>query len=65
MREINRDVNQQSRARQKSILNEMAQRGVLGSGMELAAQLKGEQADTSRAAEASDRAPHSTRFWFS
>lgn len=56
MREIQRDVGQQARARQKSILSEMAQRGTLGSGMELAAQLKGEQQSIAESAEASDRA---------
>jgi len=54
-RQIERDVNQSSRARQKSILNEMAQRGTLGSGMELAAQLKGNQQAMAAEAEASDR----------
>jgi hypothetical protein len=42
-REIQRNVSQDSQARQKSILNAMASRGVLGSGMELAAQLQGNQ----------------------
>ena len=54
-RQIGRDVNQSAKARQKSILSQMAQRGVLGSGMELAAQLKGEQQSINAEAEASDR----------
>lgn len=54
-RDIGRDVSQSARARQRSILNEMAQRGTLGSGMELAAQLSGEQRAASQEAEASDR----------
>jgi hypothetical protein len=56
MRDVKRDVNQNARARQKSILNEMAQRGVLGSGMELAAQLKGEQQSIDAEASASNKA---------
>jgi len=56
MREIKNEINQNARARQKSILNEMAQRGVLGSGMELAAQLKGEQQSIDSEASASNRA---------
>lgn len=42
-REIQRTVSQDAQARQKSILNAMASRGTLGSGMELAAQLQGNQ----------------------
>jgi hypothetical protein len=42
-REIQRTVSQDAQARQKAILNAMASRGVLGSGMELAAQLQGNQ----------------------
>ena len=42
-REIQRTVSQDAAARQKAILNSMAQRGVLGSGMELSAQLQGGQ----------------------
>jgi len=56
MREMQRDVGQSDVARRKSILNDMAQRGVLGSGMELAAQLQGQQESAESAAEASDRA---------
>jgi hypothetical protein len=53
-REINREVNQQSQARQKAILNSMASRGVLGSGMELAAQLQGEQQSIDQASRAGE-----------
>jgi len=56
MRDVKREVNQNARARQKSILNEMAQRGVLGSGMELAAQLKGDQQSIDAEASASNKA---------
>jgi len=56
MREINRDVNQNAKARQRSILNDMAQRGALDSGMQLAAQLKGEQMSMDQASSSSDRA---------
>lgn len=55
MRQIQRQTGQQARARQLAVLNDMAQRGALGSGMELAAQLQaGQQADQA-ASEASDR----------
>ena len=53
-REVNREVNQQSQARQKAILNAMASRGVLGSGMELAAQLQGEQQSIDQASRAGE-----------
>jgi hypothetical protein len=44
-REVQRTVSQDAQARQKAILNNMSSRGVLGSGMELAAQLQsGQQA---------------------
>jgi len=56
MRQIQREVGQSDVARRRTLLNEMAQRGVLGSGMELAAQLEGQQQSASQAAEASDRA---------
>lgn len=42
-REVQRTVSQDAQARQKAILNSMANRGVLGSGMELAAQLQSNQ----------------------
>jgi len=53
-REVQREVNQQAQARQKAILNQMASRGVLGSGMELAAQLQGEQQSIDQASRAGD-----------
>lgn len=53
-REINREVNQQAQARQKAILNEMASRGVLGSGAELAAKLQGEQQSIEQASRAGE-----------
>lgn len=53
-REIDRNVNQQAQARQKAILNAMASRGVLGSGMELAAQLQGEQQSIEQASRAGE-----------
>jgi len=53
-REINREINQSAQARQKAILNAMASRGVLGSGMELAAQLQGEQQSIDQASKAGD-----------
>lgn len=55
MRTLSRQVGADEQARQASILNEMAQRGVGGSGQELAARLASSQASTGRAAEASDR----------
>lgn len=54
-REVNREVNQQSQARQKAILNAMASRGTLGSGMELAARLQGEQQSLDQASRAGDQ----------
>jgi hypothetical protein len=54
-RQMQRDVGQQAQARQKAILNSMASRGVLGSGMELAAQLQGEQQSIDQASDQSDR----------
>lgn len=56
MREIRRDVGQSAKARRDAILANMAQRGVLGSGMELAAQLQGEQQAVQAESEAGDRA---------
>lgn len=52
---LRRDVGQQEKARQQSILQNMEQRGIGGSGAELAAQLSSSQASTQRAAEESDR----------
>lgn len=54
-REMNRMVDRSNTARQKAILNEMAQRGVLGSGMELAARLAQQQDTAEQAAAAGDR----------
>lgn len=54
-REMKRSVDQSNQARQKAILNEMAQRGVLGSGMELAARLKAQQDSAEQASAAGDR----------
>lgn len=54
-RQIQRKTDSADVARRKSILNEMAQRGVLGSGMELAAKLQGAQDSTQTQAEANDR----------
>lgn len=54
-RDIQRTVNQSNQARQKAILNQMASRGVLGSGMELAAQLQSSQQAADQQAQASDR----------
>lgn len=54
-REIQRDVSQSDAARRKAILQQMAQRGVLGSGMELAAQLDQAQDTAEQQAAASDR----------
>lgn len=56
MRQINREVEQNAKARRDAILSEMAQRGVLGSGMELQAQLAGNQQAMQEEANASDRA---------
>lgn len=53
-RQVNRDISQQSVARRNAILNQMASRGVLGSGMELAAQLQGEQQSVDAASKAGD-----------
>lgn len=54
-RQIQRKTDSSDIARRKSILNEMAQRGTLGSGMELAAKLQGAQDSTQNQAEANDR----------
>lgn len=56
MRQVHRETGQMGKARRDAILSEMAQRGVLGSGMELAAQLKGEQDVANVASQESDRA---------
>lgn len=53
-REIRREIDQSAAARQKAVLNQMAQRGVLGSGMELAAQLSAQQEAADRQSRAGD-----------
>lgn len=54
-RQMQRQVDNADVARRKSVLNQMAQRGVLGSGMELAAQLQSAQEATQNQSDASDR----------
>lgn len=54
-RQIERGAAQSGKARREAILSEMAQRGVLGSGMELAAQLQGEQQTAAEAGDATDK----------
>lgn len=54
-RDIQREVNQNNQARQEAILMNMAQRGVLGSGMELAARMNANQQATDQQAAASDQ----------
>lgn len=53
-RDIQREVGQNAEARRQAILQNMAQRGTLGSGMELAAQLQGQQQAADMQAKASD-----------
>ena len=53
-RDINREVSSADQARQKALLQEMAQRGTLGSGAELVARLEGQQLASGRAAQAGD-----------
>lgn len=53
-RDIQREVNQNAEARRKAILQNMAQRGVLGSGMELAAQLDSAQNAADQQSRAGD-----------
>lgn len=55
MRQMQRQVGAEEKARQQSILSDMAQRGVSGGGQELAARLASSQASASRAAEGADR----------
>lgn len=55
LNQIRRQTAQEEQARQGSILQEMASRGVGGSGVELAARLSSSQAATERAAAESDR----------
>ena len=54
-RSLQREVNSNEQARQKSILSDMAQRGVGGSGPELIARLQSSQDSAQNAAEAGDR----------
>lgn len=53
-REVQRQVSTDAQARQNSILNSMAQRGVLGSGEELAARLAGNQQSVNQMSSAGD-----------
>lgn len=55
MRQSERGVNQANEARQKAILNAMASRGVLGSGMELAARLQSNQQAADQSSQQTDR----------
>jgi hypothetical protein len=54
-RQLQRQTDSSDMARRKSILNQMAQRGTLGSGMELAAQLQSAQDSTQNQADATDK----------
>lgn len=54
IRDIRRQVEGADQARQEAILQEMAQRGVLGSGMELAARKASQQEATDRMSRAGD-----------
>lgn len=53
-RDIQREVNQNAEARRQAILQNMAQRGTLGSGMELAAQLASAQQAADQQSRAGD-----------
>lgn len=53
-REVQRSVSNDAQARQKAILNSMASRGTLGSGMELAAQLQSAQQASQQMSSAGD-----------
>lgn len=53
-REVQGQVSAQDSARRQSILNAMAQRGTLGSGAELAAQLQGQQQSSQQLGNASN-----------
>lgn len=53
-RDIQREVNQNAEARRQAILQNMAQRGTLGSGMELAAQLSSAQQAADQQSRAGD-----------
>lgn len=54
-RQLQRQTDSNDMARRKSILNQMAQRGTLGSGMELAAQLQSAQDSTQTQADNTDK----------
>lgn len=54
-REAQRGISNDAQMRQKAILNQMASRGVLGSGMELAAQLQSAQQANNQMASSSDK----------
>jgi hypothetical protein len=54
-RELSRQVGRQEKARQDTILQQMAQRGTLDGGASLAAQLSSSQAAANRQAQAADR----------
>lgn len=54
-RQLQRQTDSSDMARRKSILNQMAQRGTLGSGMELAAQLQSAQDSTQTQADNTDK----------
>lgn len=54
-RDIQREVAQNNVARQKALLSEMDQRGVLGSGMELAARMKANQMSADAQSRAGDQ----------
>jgi hypothetical protein len=55
MNQIRRQTAQEEQARQNAILQNMAERGVGGSGIELAARLSSSQASADRASQESDR----------
>lgn len=55
MRSLQRQVAGQEQARQEAILQEMARRGVAGSGQELAARLQSSQSAADRASEEANR----------
>lgn len=54
-RDIQREVGQNSQARRDAVLQNMAQRGTLGSGMELAAQLDAQQQSANEQSRTSDQ----------
>lgn len=55
LNQVRRDTSRDARARQESVLQNMAQRGMGGSGAELIAQLQGNQDATERASQEGDR----------